>query len=448
VNCVEENLMPADTIPARFLSQAKVRPDAPAYYTRIDGPWQMTSWRRRVERVQRIARALIALGVPEGGATSILGSNRAERVDWHLATMMIGARPAGIYTTCSPEQVRYIVEHSESPLLLLDSEEQLRKVEREWSKIPCLARVVLMPSAPQSLADGARVLAWDRFLDYADTIDHEKLDRRLAALSEEAAATVIYTSGTTGPPKAVLLSHKNLTFTADAAIRLVSLSASDRLFSYLPLSHIAEQMFSVIGPACAGNAVYFMRSQETVPDDLVEVQPTVFFGVPRVWEKMAAAVGGRIAELRGPKARAFAWASSVARRAVDHRNAGTPLGPRLSVEYALARKLVLGPEDGIRIGARLRDRRGPDAARGPRFLRGPRPAAPRGVRPVGSIRPHHLQRARPNALWHRGQSHPRGRSAHRRRRRNPGAREQRFHRLRQRSCRDERKLRRRVASLR
>jgi len=340
---IEETKMPADTIPVRFLSQAKVRPDAPAYYTRIDGQWQMTSWRRRVERVQRIARALIALGVPEGGATSILGSNRAEWVDWHLATMMIGARPAGIYTTCSPEQVRYIVEHSESPILLLDSEEQLRKIEREWAKMPRLAHVVLMPSAPQSLADGARVLSWDGFLEYANTIEHEKLEQRLAALSEEAAATVIYTSGTTGPPKAVLLSHKNLTFTADVAIKLVSLSAADRLFSYLPLSHIAEQMFSVIGPACAGTAVYFMRSQETVPDDIVEVQPTVFFGVPRVWEKMAAAVGARIAELRGPKARAFAWASDVARRAVEHRNAGTPLGPRLSIEYALARKLVLGP---------------------------------------------------------------------------------------------------------
>ena len=335
--------MPVDTIPARFLSQAKVRPDAPAYYTRIDGQWQMTSWRRRVERVQRIARALISLGVPEGGATSILGSNRSEWVDWHLATMMIGARPAGIYTTCSPEQVRYIVEHSESPVLLLDSEEQLRKVEREWQKMPRLARVVLMPSAPQSLADGTRILAWETFLDYADTVDHEKLEQRLAALSEEAAATVIYTSGTTGPPKAVLLSHKNLTFTADVAIKLVSLSASDRLFSYLPLSHIAEQMFSVIGPACAGTSVYFARSQETIPDDIVEVQPTIFFGVPRVWEKMAAAIGGRIAELRGLKARMFAWANDVARRAVEHRNAGTPLGPRLSLEHALARKLVLGP---------------------------------------------------------------------------------------------------------
>ncbi|HMJ52536.1 MAG TPA: long-chain fatty acid--CoA ligase [Polyangiaceae bacterium] len=335
--------MPADTIPARFLSQGNVRPHAPAYYVRTDGQWQMTTWRQRVERVQRIARSLMAFDVRAGNATAILGANRAEWVDWHLATMMVGATPAGIYTTCSSEQVRYIVEHSESPILLLDSEDQLRKVEREWARLPGLGHVVLMPSAPQRLADGARVLGWMAFLDRGAGIAQEKLDQRFAALSEEAAATVIYTSGTTGPPKAVLLSHKNLTFTADVAMSLVSLSSSDRLFSYLPLSHIAEQMFSIIGPACSGTPVYFARSTETIPDDLREVQPTVFFGVPRVWEKLAAVVAARIAGLRGPKARLLAWAMGVGRRAVAKRNADTPLGLRLSIERAVARKLVLGP---------------------------------------------------------------------------------------------------------
>jgi long-chain acyl-CoA synthetase len=335
--------MPADTIPARFLAQAKVRPNAPAYYVRIDGQWQVTSWSLRAERVQRIARALIALGVPVGGATSILGYNRAEWVDWHMATMMIGATPAGIYTTCAAEQVRYIVEHSESPVLLVDSEEQLRKVEREWARLPRLAHVVLMPSAPPSLADGSRVLDWDAFLERGGRVDQHAVEQRLAAVSENAAATVIYTSGTTGPPKAVLLTHRNLTFTADVALGLVSLGPQDRLFSYLPLSHIAEQMFSVIGPACSGTPLYFARSAETIPDDLKEVQPTVFFGVPRVWEKLAAVVGTRIQAIKGPKARLLAWAMDVGRRAVALRNAGTPFGPLFFAEHALARKLVLGP---------------------------------------------------------------------------------------------------------
>lgn len=335
--------MAADTIPARFLSQAKVRPDAPAYYVRIDGQWQMTSWKRRAELVQRIARALIAMGVPAGGATSILGGNRAEWVDFHVGTMMAGATPAGIYTTCSPEQVRYIVEHSESPILLVDSEEQLRKAEREWPRMPGLKHVVLMPGVPKSCADGVKVLTWDAFLERAENVEHEKLAHRLETLSDEVAATVIYTSGTTGPPKAVLLSHKNLTFTADLAQKLVSLGPNDRLFSYLPLSHIAEQMFSIFGPACSGTPVYFARSQEKVPDDIKEVQPTIFFGVPRVWEKFANVVGARMAELKGFKGQLLAWASGVARRAVARRNAGEPLEPMLQLQYSLARKLVLGP---------------------------------------------------------------------------------------------------------
>jgi long-chain acyl-CoA synthetase len=335
--------MPADTIPARFLSQAKIRPDAPAYYTRLNGQWQMTSWKRRAERVQQIGSALLALGVPAGGATSILGSNRAEWVDWHLATMMIGATPAGIYTTCSPEQVRYIVRHSESLVLLVESEEQLRKVEREWSEVPQLTTIVLMPGVPSAAADGARVLTWETFLARATSVEHQKLQQRFMALTEDAAATVIYTSGTTGPPKAVLLSHKNITFTADVALGLVTLTPSDRLFSYLPLSHIAEQMFSIFGPACSGTPIYFSRSAETIPDDLKEVKPTVFFGVPRVWEKLAAAVNARVSSLRGPKARVLSWAMGVARRAVAKRNAGAPFGRLLSLQHAVARKLVLGP---------------------------------------------------------------------------------------------------------
>ncbi len=280
---------------------------------------------------------------PPGGATAILGSNRAEWVDWHVATMMIGATPAGIYTTCSPEQVRYIVEHSESPIMLLDSEEQLTKVAREWPRMAGLKHVVLMPGVPGTCADGERVLTWDSFLDRGESVSHEQLAQRLQALSEDAAATVIYTSGTTGPPKAVLLSHKNLTFTADCALRLVSLGPNDRLFSYLPLSHIAAQMFSIFGPACSGTPVYFARAQEKVPDDIKEVQPTVFFGVPRVWEKFANVVGAKMAEVKGPKGRLLAWASGVARAAVAKRNAGEPLDPLLRLQYTLARRLVLGP---------------------------------------------------------------------------------------------------------
>jgi long-chain acyl-CoA synthetase len=225
----------------------------------------------------------------------------------------------------------------------LDSEEQLGKIEREWTRMPRLSHVVLMPSAPQTLADGARVLGWEQFLARADAIEHEVLDERRSAVREDTAATVIYTSGTTGPPKAVLLTQKNLTFTADVAMSLVSLGPSDRLFSYLPLSHIAEQMFSIIGPACSGTPIYFPRSAETIPDDLKEVQPTVFFGVPRVWEKLAAVVSARLAEVRGAKARLAAWAMDVGRRAVAQRNAGAPFGLRLYAEHLLARKLVLGP---------------------------------------------------------------------------------------------------------
>jgi long-chain acyl-CoA synthetase len=335
--------MSLEPIPARFFAQAKLRPDAPASYVRVDGHWQKSTFRQRVDEVRRIAKALVALDVQRPQATCILGYNRPEWVAFHLATMAIGATPAGIYTTCSSDQVRYIVDHAEAPVIVVDSEEQLGKIERERSRLPQLRHVVLMPSAPERLSDGERILGWASFLAKGDAVPDSTIDERLHALSDDQPATVIYTSGTTGPPKAVLLSHKNLAWTADLAARLVHLGPSDRLFSYLPLSHIAEQMFTIYGPACAGTPVYFSRGPETVPEDLKEVQPTVLFGVPRVWEKLKSAVSTRMAEVAGPKALMLKAAMDIGRRAVEKRNRGAPLGRRLGVAHAIAQRLVLGP---------------------------------------------------------------------------------------------------------
>ncbi|HZI44608.1 MAG TPA: AMP-binding protein, partial [Ilumatobacter sp.] len=103
-----------DTIPHRLLAHAQVRPSAPAYYAKRDGKWQPTTWRRFVEECRTAARALIGLGFARDGKVSILGFNRPEWVIFNHAAMLAGGAPAGIYTTCSPDEVAYIVDHSES----------------------------------------------------------------------------------------------------------------------------------------------------------------------------------------------------------------------------------------------------------------------------------------------------------------------------------------------
>ena len=330
--------MPIDSIPSRFLEQARIRPDAPAYYVRKDGGWLPTSWRDYVSETRKAARALKTLGVKSGGSVCILGFNRPEWVITDIATMLLGGAPAGIYTTCSPTEVAYIVNHAEAKVIIVEDEEQLDKIRAEKSNLPKLKFVVLMRGTAKPSEEW--VLTWDEFLAQADGTPDKAIEDAVQKLDPEGVATLIYTSGTTGPPKGVMLSHENIAWTSKIAEGLVSLRSDDCSLSYLPLSHIAEQMFSIHGPITAGCAVYFAESIDKVPDNVKEVQPTVFFGVPRIWEKFYAGVNNKLAEATGVKAKLVTWAQSVGQRAIEVKNRGQVPSGMLAVEYALATKLI------------------------------------------------------------------------------------------------------------
>ena len=114
--------MPVDTIPARFMEQGRIRPDSPAYYIRQSGSWRPTTWRDYVGEVRAATRALLSMGIGMGETVCILGFNRPEWVIMDIANMAVGGAPAGIYTTCSAEEVQYILHHAEAPVVLLEDE--------------------------------------------------------------------------------------------------------------------------------------------------------------------------------------------------------------------------------------------------------------------------------------------------------------------------------------
>ncbi len=322
-----------DTICKRLLNNVAERPHAPAYYVRERGVWKATSWADYGRSVSRAARALIKLGFEPGQTVTILGFNRPEWVILDLAAMAVGGAAAGIYTTCSPDEVAYIVRHSGCPLILVENEDQHAKVKEERGNCPELQHVVVMGGAAAD--EGA--LTWEAFLALGDDVPENEYLERIEALEPDGLATLIYTSGTTGPPKGVMLSHRNLAWTATTAVDMVDMRPEDCSLSYLPLSHIAEQMFSIHGPISAGAAVYFAESIEAVPDNLKEVQPTVFFGVPRIWEKFHAGISAKLAEASGLKAALVKWAMGVGERATADRQAGREPG---GLSYAIAKKLI------------------------------------------------------------------------------------------------------------
>ncbi|MBX3247102.1 MAG: long-chain fatty acid--CoA ligase [Myxococcales bacterium] len=321
-----------------MLEQAKRRPNAPAYHVREGGIWKAKSWAEYGDEVKRAGRALMSLGFQPGQTVTILGFNRPEWVILDLACMAVGGAPAGIYTTCSAEEVAYIIGHSESPLILVEDREQWEKVKAKRDELPKLSHVVMMAGGPK--IDDPMVMSWEAFLAKSSGTPESDFLARLAALEPGGLATLIYTSGTTGPPKGVMLSHENLAWTAKLAVQLTDLGAHDCSLSYLPLSHIAEQMFSIHGPVTSGAQVYFAESIEKVPDNIKEVQPTVFFGVPRIWEKFHAGITGKLKEAKGAKKKLVEWAMGVGTEVMKARAKGREPGLALGLQYKLADRLI------------------------------------------------------------------------------------------------------------
>jgi long-chain acyl-CoA synthetase len=327
------------TVLHRLIENERHRPDLPAYYVKSGDDWLSTTWREFVSQVRQAARALIALEMEPKESVCILGFNRPEWVIMNLASMLAGGHSAGIYATNSPPEVQYVIEDSEASIILVENEEQWQKVDQVRDQLPRLEHVILMKG---SYIDDPIALDWDSFMSGGDEVDLELIDQRLNEIDLEQLATLIYTSGTTGPPKGVMLSHKNLIWTAESGIELFDIKPTDSVLSYLPLSHIAEQMFTIHTAVCAGYQVYFAQypPQKFINKNFREVSPTIVFSVPRVWEKFAEGVQTRLDEMTGIKAGIAKWALRIGKKVSTLKNKGIAPTGWLAMQHALADRLV------------------------------------------------------------------------------------------------------------
>ncbi len=323
--------------PQRFLDTAARRGDAPAYYVRGNRGWQPTSWSAYRDEVRQAARALVALGVKRGDAVAVLGYNKPEWVVMDLAAMMVGASVAGIYFTSSAQDAAYIINHSQCEIVLAEKEEHFQRIAKERAQLNVLRHVVMMNGAS---ADDPLQMTWERFLSYGEARFDPEIERRLQAIQPSDIGCLIYTSGTTGPPKAVQLSHGALTATAGLIQKLWDVSERDCAISYLPLAHIAERMITVHFPITVGNAIYFARDIQQLGQHLVEVRPHLFFGVPRVFEKIASAAQLRIANAKGIKGKVARWAVRTGQEWNRKMQAGERPGAKTAFAKAVASQLV------------------------------------------------------------------------------------------------------------
>lgn len=321
---------------------AAERPDEPALHAmNASGDWDITTWKTYQDRVMAVARGLMALGVQRGDSVTLVGNNSPEWVICQHGISAAGATPCPIYTTLLPAQVAYIVTHSGSRIVILDTPEQLAKIEA--SEQTGEVEIDHLVAFGELSSGHPRLMTLsDLEAKGLNETSQEAIESRLDEITPDDSTLRVYTSGTTGVPKGAEITHRGIRASLDGLMDTyggVLRSKPQRGVSYLPLCHAAEQVLTnFLGLEC-GSKVYFCPKLENLKDYLVKVHPTYFLGVPRVWEKLQAALQAQLGQATGVKKSLAEWALSTERSAVERQlTTGRPVN---GVRRKLARKLVV-----------------------------------------------------------------------------------------------------------
>lgn len=275
------------------------------------GIWQEYTWADTWELIELSAHALLSLGVEVGDRVSIHAEDRPEWVIVDIATVAIRATTVGLYPTNPAAEVEYALNDCGSVVHIVEDQEQVDKVfESNPEKVASVRKLVYLEPRGFSEFDDERLVFWESFLKLGR--EHRSQNPtavadRMAAAQDDDVMTFVYTSGTTGPPKGAMLTNANSMYAMDKIIDEKAAypdakppNKNDLILTYLPLCHVAERIFSTWTMLAGGPTLNFAESIETVAMNLREIQPTLFFAVPRIWERLHAGV-----QIRGGDASRF-----------------------------------------------------------------------------------------------------------------------------------------------
>jgi long-chain acyl-CoA synthetase len=317
------------------------------------GPWRSLTHQELVQRVQRAGLALQCLGVKRGDRVAILSENRPGWLVADFACLAIGATDVPLYPSLPARQVHYILNDSGAVAIFVSTAPQLAKILEIRHDLPGLMHLIAMD--PDARAPGVIGLAelYAMGAEVEATGGGATFKAEALKARPDDVATIIYTSGTTGDPKGVMLTHDNIWSNVASALQVLRIGPPDSSLSFLPLSHIFERMAGHYAMFSAGTTIHYAESMDTVPQNLVEVSPTVVTSVPRLYEKMYARVLENALAGGAVKKRIFFWARKVADRWADYRLSGAKPPRLLGWQYGLAQRLVFSKLKA-RTGGRLR----------------------------------------------------------------------------------------------
>ncbi len=294
------------TLPQLLRLRARTQAKDLAMREKVRGVWRRITWADYEEKVMRFARGLQVLGFRRGDRFCIAGEDTPEWIYADIAVQGLGGVSIGIYPTNSWVELQYIVRHSQSRFVVCGDQEQMDKALRaceEEGGLPLVERLIGVDMKGMSHYADPRILSFADVAALSDDMPRAELEawweRALAGVGPDDISVIVYTSGTTGAPKGAQLRPVNLLHSADALARIYGLNKSNyEALCYLPLCHVAERICSITMHLRTGGVVNFAESIDTVPQNICEIGPTMFLGMPRTWEKHRLNALTRLKEAR------------------------------------------------------------------------------------------------------------------------------------------------------
>ncbi len=318
-----------------ILKEYAAKPDLLQY--RTDGGYVPISTDDAGRRMRALALGLGELGCGPGRKLAILSENRPEWILTDLANLCLGGVTVPIYPTIVSPQIKYILEDSESSVIVCSTPALREKIEAIRAELPGITHYLTMESeAPAGFLTLADVMR------RGERIERERpelFEAQALAVRPEDLASIIYTSGTTGIPKGVMLTHGNFTSNIDAMDRVTDFNKTDTMLSFLPLSHVLERM-TTFAFLYKGASMAYAESVERVADNLLEVRPTIMVSVPRLFEKIYAKVMDNVLAGSALKKKIFFWAVQTGLLHARRTVAGQKIPAWLAFRRRLAHKLV------------------------------------------------------------------------------------------------------------
>ena len=337
------------SVPQLFVERAAARPNAVALRYKDFGLYQEVTWRKYREDVEAFALGLIALGIERGDRVAIMGDPCYEYFVADMAGLAVGAITYGIYTTCSAAEVRHQLENAGAKLFIAENQEYVDKVLELDNLAADLRKIVVGDMRAMFLYRDERILAFDGVKQLGQELRKSKpelFEQRIAEVKPDDIAVFVYTSGTTGAPKAAMITHRDL------MVGMVNTylqgfpeleEGPQRVITHLPLAHLVERSMSLCLMLIADVTPHIGEEVDNLRETLVEVEPTFFHAVPRVWEKIASQIQVNIDRADPFKRFNYRIAMAIARRYVTYVWARKRPPIWLSCAYALARQLVFKP---------------------------------------------------------------------------------------------------------